>query len=375
MNIEKNIQSSSENNKKYAGNIAIIDEHSIREKIYEIRGVKVMLDFDLAEIYGYETKNFNRQVKNNAAKFEGDDFMFQLSRKEVDDLVRCNNFTSRAENLFKGQSGGSRYLPHAFTEQGIYMLMTVLRGDLAIKQNRALVMAFKAMKDYIVDTQGLAEQRDLLRLSIQTTENTEAIKNVQSLLTQQQKLLMEHDDKLVKAFEQISETVRKSEISPVLLQFQSKEQTEFLLMNGKPAYADVTYAGIYNKARKSVFLIDNYINLKTLHLLHDINPGVTVTIFSDNLQHKLHASDFTDFQIEFPSISIKFLTTAGIVHDRYIVLDYGEQEERIYLCGSSSKDSGVAKMSTITELQSTDIKQLLHAVIEKMKLNPPLVLR
>ena len=78
-----------------------------------------MLDADLAKIYGYETKNFNRQVKNNIEKFEGEDFMFQLTEAEVENL-RCKNSTS--------SWGGSRYLPNAFTEQGIYMLMTVLRG-------------------------------------------------------------------------------------------------------------------------------------------------------------------------------------------------------------------------------------------------------
>ena len=109
-------------------NIALIDDLSIRDKIHTIRGVKVMLDFDLAEIYGYETKNFNRQVKNNAEKFEGEEFMFRLTRDEIDELVRCYFFTSRADGLFKGQSGGTRHLPYAFTEQGIYMLMTVLRG-------------------------------------------------------------------------------------------------------------------------------------------------------------------------------------------------------------------------------------------------------
>ncbi|MBO6111606.1 MAG: ORF6N domain-containing protein, partial [Lachnospiraceae bacterium] len=147
--------------------IAIIDERTIRDKIYEVRGVKVMLDFELAEIYGYETKNFNRQVKNNAERFEGDEFMFRLTKEEYGEILRCKNFTS--------SWGGSRYLPFAFTEQGLYLLMTVLRGDLAVKQSRALVMAFKAMKDYIADTRGLVTQRDLLRLSMQTTENTEAI--------------------------------------------------------------------------------------------------------------------------------------------------------------------------------------------------------
>ena len=99
--------------------IVIVDDKTIQEKIYLIRGQKVMLDADLAEIYGYETKNFNRQVKNNIEKFEGEDFMFQLTENEFENL-RCKNFTS--------SWGGSRYLPYAFTEQGVYMLMTVLRA-------------------------------------------------------------------------------------------------------------------------------------------------------------------------------------------------------------------------------------------------------
>lgn len=109
-----------------------------------------MLDFELAEIYGYETKNFNRQVKNNIAKFEGDDFMFRLTSSEMEELSRCKNFTSIQT---KGVKGGRSNLPYAFTEQGVYMLMTVLRGELAIRQSRSLVMAFKKMKDYIVQNQ------------------------------------------------------------------------------------------------------------------------------------------------------------------------------------------------------------------------------
>jgi hypothetical protein len=91
-----------------------------------------MLDFDLAEIYGYTTKRFNEQVKNNLSKFD-QDFRFQLTRNEVDDLVRSIFSTSPNPKYFQGQSGGSRYLPYAFTEQGIYMLMTVLRGPLAVE--------------------------------------------------------------------------------------------------------------------------------------------------------------------------------------------------------------------------------------------------
>ena len=111
--------------------IVLINEETIRDRIYVVRGQKVMLDFELASIYGYETKNFNRQVKNNSAKFDGEDFMFQLTADELK-ILRCKNSTS--------SWGGSRYLPYAFTEQGIYMLMTVLRGDLAIRQSKALIL-------------------------------------------------------------------------------------------------------------------------------------------------------------------------------------------------------------------------------------------
>ena len=328
-----------------------------------------MLDFELAEIYGYETKNFNRQVKNNAARFEGDEFMFQLTREEIEELSRCKNFTSIQT---KGIKGGRTYLPYAFTEQGVYLLMTVLRGELAVKQSRALVMAFKAMKDYIIDTQGLVSQRDLLRLSIQTTENTEAIKNVQSILTDQQRLLLEHDDKLADALEQISDTVKKSEISPIMLDFSRNEvQKEYLFFAGQLVKADVTYIDIYSQAKQSIHIVDDFINIKTIYLLQDVKPGVKVTVFSDNTYNKLHASDYRDFQREFPNITIDFIQTQQKVHDRFIVLDYDTESERIFHCGGSSKDGG-NKLMAITEFSGGGAMKGLHDEIGRMLSNPPL---
>ncbi len=92
-----------------------------------------MLDSDLAAIYGYETKNFNRQVKNNYEKFEDEDFIFQLTRDETGDLSRCKNFTL---NVKPKRGSNIKYLPYVFTEQGIYMLMTVLKGTLATQQSK-----------------------------------------------------------------------------------------------------------------------------------------------------------------------------------------------------------------------------------------------
>ena len=125
--------------------IIVVNESMLKERIHVIRSQRVMLDFDLAEIYGYSTKAFNQQVKNNIDRFP-DDFRFQLSREEVNYILRSKNLTS--------SWGGSRYLPYAFTEQGIYMLMSTLKGDLAVSQSIALVRLFKAMKDYLTENPG-----------------------------------------------------------------------------------------------------------------------------------------------------------------------------------------------------------------------------
>ena len=281
--------SDKKNTEEKPAEIAIIDERTIRDKIYEVRGVKVMLDFDLAEIYGFSTSAFNQQVKRNAERFD-DDFRFQLTREEVERISISQIVTSIQT---KGVKGGRSKLPWAFTQSGIYMLMTVLKGDLAIQQSKALIRIFQAMKDYIIETQGLVTQRDLLRLSMQTAENTDALRNMhlmiadqQKILADQQRLLLEHDDKLVDAFERINETVKQSDISPVMFKFDVPEDSkEYLIREGMPVKADVTYMDIYSKASKSVYLIDNYINIKTLRLLQSVKPGVTVTVFSDNLRN------------------------------------------------------------------------------------------
>ena len=125
----------------------LINERYLRNKIHTIRGQKVMLDSDLAMIYGYTTKSFNQQVLRNIEKFD-EDFMFQISENETKLLLRSQNVTLNKNNNKQGIH--YKYRPFVFNESGIYMLMTVLRGDLAIKQSKALIRLFKRMKDYIV---------------------------------------------------------------------------------------------------------------------------------------------------------------------------------------------------------------------------------
>ena len=349
--------------------IAIVDERTIRDKIYIVRGVKVMLDFELAELYGYTTKAFNQQIHRNSEKFPPD-FRFRVSRDEMDELVRSQNVTSR--NAFRGQDGGTRYLPWCFTESGIYMLMTVLKGDLATQQSIALIRAFRAMKDYIVENQGLLTQHDYLRLSMQVSDTQQTVHAIQAQL-------VEHEDRLNTVFTQMSDTVRKSEISPFMLDLAKKADEdhpkEFLILNGQPAKADETYISIYSQAKHSIFIIDNYVSIKTLRLLHGVQNGVTVTIFSDNLGSQLHAHDYADFQTEFPSIPVSFRQTCRTTHDRFIVLDYSTGDEKVFHCGASSKDAGIRLTTVISELTDKQLLNGFRGLIKKLMANPALTLR
>ena len=327
--------------------ILIIDERSLKDKIYVIRGQQVMLDFDLAEIYGYETKNFNRQVKNNASKFEGDEFMFMLSREEAIELSRCKKFTSIQT---KGVKGGRAYLPHAFTEQGIYMLMTVLKGDLAIKQSRALIMAFKAMKDYIIENQQLMiTQKDYVALARKVESNSEEINEIKESM------------------------VTKADLSDFMKLFDSGiEHDEVLILDGEPFKADLAYQKIYKRAKKELIIIDDYISAKTLqHLLHS-KRSVKLTVVSDNkAKPLLRQTEYTDFLKENPGRSIEFITTSNKTHDRYIILDFNTKDMKVYHCGASSKDAG-KKITTITQLKDT---VAYIDMVKELLADPPLNLQ
>ncbi len=138
-----------------------MDLQIIQDKIYEIRGQRVMLDFDLAELYGTETKYLKRSVKNNLKRFPSD-FMFELTKEEYDSL-RCRNCTSN-------QRGGNRYMPFAFTELGVAMLSSVLNSKTAIEINRNIMRAFVAIRNYTLQT---------ITSSIEIKELQERIKSLE----------------------------------------------------------------------------------------------------------------------------------------------------------------------------------------------------
>jgi len=360
-------------------NELILGETQLKDKIYVIRGVQVMLDADLAEIYGYTTKAFNQQVKNNIEKFDEDDLMFQLTKEEVKELSRSKFSTLKLENpnlkskiltssldernlhsvlptlgdeynlkskISTSSWGGTRKLPYAFTEQGVYMLMTVLKGELATKQSKALVRLFKKMKDYVIENQEILNHRDFLRLSLQTAENAQNIVEVRQKLT-------EIDDKVENVVSNLGDMVRKSELSPIMLNLGKPEiPPGWLILNGQPVENDLAYQQIYTLANKTITIIDNYISLKTLVLFKHAKQNVSVTIFTDNTNNGLHKVEFDDFCKEYSGLKITIKKANNIFHDRYIILDYNTPDEKIYHCGSSSKDGG-RKITTITKQSDT----------------------
>ena len=339
--------------------IMLVNQESLAEKIYIIRGQKVMLDFELAEIYGYETKRFNEQVKNNIEKFD-DDFRFQLTKEEWENL-RSKISTSKSET----GSGGRRYLPYVFSEAGIYMLMTVLKGELAVKQSKALIRTFKQMKDYIVENQGLIGQREFLQLSMQITSNVVEMQDLR-------RDLMNVEDKVAGLVDNLGSVVHKSELSELILDLSNPQlKYGFLLLNGEPIEANLAYKDIYSIAKKSIYIVDNYIGVKTLVLLKDIPSSVEITIFSDNVGKGLHTLEYQDFCKEYPFRKIKFQKSGGEFHDRYIIIDWNTYKQRIYHCGASSKDAG-QRITTISEV----VDQVVYAdLINKLLKNPILKLK
>ena len=295
---------------------SLIDEDLLKSRIYTIRGVKVMLDADLAEIYGYSTKRFNEQVKCNIERFDAD-FRFQLTRDEYLSILR-----SEKPTLEQGKY--AKYLPYAFTEQGIYMLMTVLRGDLAILQSKAIIRLFKQMKDYIIEeNRTLLGYDGLARIVVQTERNTKDIAVIQSDL----------------------QKVMANFIDPNTFK-------HFLILNGQRLEADVAYTQIYGLAKKSVLIVDDYLDVKTLDLLRCVAKGVSVKIFSE--QHgrtRLTESMLADFRAARPDVELGDVRTTGnMFHDRYIYLDFGTDSEKLFHCGASSKDAG-NKITTIMQLE------------------------
>ena len=345
----------------------LIDESLLKSRIYTVRGVKVMLDADLAEIYGYTTKAFNRQVKNNIGRF-AEDFRFQLSKSEVDELrskiltaiigandtenLRCKNCTANLSTM-------SRSCPFVFTEQGIYMLMTVLKGDLAVQQSMALIRLFKQMKDYIVaENHQLLGTAEIAQIAAQTVQNTHEIAAVSAEVKELSGEVRDIRSDLGKINVDLR-MVMENFVDPSSFR-------HFLILNGQKLEADVAYAQIYGMAKKSVLIVDNYVDVKTLNLLRNVRKGVSILIASDRYT-RLTDDMLNDYQAAMPGISIDKVSALHKFHDRYILVDFKTKSEKLYHCGASSKDAG-NKITTIVRLDDVDAyRNMFEELLSRLK--------
>ena len=324
-------------------NVLTVDK--IRNYVYTIRGQQVMLDNDLADIYGYELKVMNQQVKRNIERFP-DDFMFQLTREEVDS-VRSQIVTSRKSPYFKGQEGGRRWLPYVFTEQGIYMLATVLKGELAVQQSVFIMRAFKEMRHYIMQNQQFVTQTEMNLISSKVSNLSIELSGV-----------ADSQKKTNKRIEEI-----KNDIDILSNNFiTEKDIKNYVIYKGQKFEADLAYINIYRQAKKSIYVIDDYVNSKTLELLSQKQDRVEIILFTENKPGKngfLTSSIVNDFNKQYPPLKIKHNTES---HDRWIVIDYNLPSEQLYQCGTSSKDAG-AKLCAINKL---DHSEIIHPVIDRL---------
>ena len=316
----------------------IITVEGIRNRVYMIRGMQVMLDSDLAEIYGYDVKRLNEQVKRNINRFP-EDFMFRLSDDEASIL--------RSQNATANLSSKSRTNPYAFTEQGIYMLATVLRGELAEKQSIFIMRAFKEMRHYIKQNEQFVTQNEMNMVLSRVSENTVRIAG-----------MIDHQKKMDKSIAQIETSIELLNENFI----SDKDCKHFVIYKGQKFEADKAYIDIYQQAIRSIYVIDDYVNAKTLELLSQKNTGVEVILFTENGHGRkgfLTDSVVNDFKEQYPPLRIK---SNPDWHDRLIVLDYNLPTEKVYHCGASSKDAG-KKLCAINEIEK---KEMVHQSIDSL---------
>lgn len=269
----------------------ILNESDLKNKIYTIRGVQVMLDSALAEIYGYSTKAFNQQVKNNIEKFD-EDFMFQLTKEETDYL--------RSKFLTANISSMTRTFPYAFTEQGIYMLMTVLKGELAVKQSKTLIRLFKQMKDFVLTNSQLFAEIDSIKKHL-----------IESDLHHK-----ENDKRIDELF--------------TLMDKYKIEEKQGIFFQGQIFDAYAKFESFIQSAKKEIVLIDGYVDLTVLERLAKKQNGVNVQLYTDS-KTKITNLDVQKFNGQYPTLTLNFTSK---MHDRFLIID----NSVLYHIGASLKD-------------------------------------
>jgi len=266
-----------------------INEQPIQDKIYTIRGVQVMLDKDLSLLYGVETKRINEAVKNNQDKFQ-DDFFFELTDEEFEDLRSKFSTTNFAK---------TRVNPKVFTEQGVYMLATILKSKVAAQATVLIIRTFAHLRKFLLFNASIFQRLDTLE--------TKQIQNK-----------LESDEKFNKIFNAIEE--------------KGVPQKQHIFYDGQIFDAYLFVSDIIKSAKKSIRLIDNYVDESTLVLFSKRDASVSMKIYTKTISKQLQL-DIQKHNAQYSPIEIEKF---DLSHDRFLIID----EKEVYHFGASLKDLG-----------------------------------
>ncbi|MCL2141426.1 MAG: ORF6N domain-containing protein [Methanimicrococcus sp.] len=278
---------------------SVVTTNKIQSFIYVVRGQQIIIDSDLAMLYNVETKVLNQAVSRNIKRFP-ERFRFQLTKFELENLKSQNVTSSLARNY-----GGRRYMPYAFTEQGIAMLSSVLRSDIAIQVSIRIMDTFVEMRKYLANNSLLLEK----------------VYSMESRQIESELRRSDFEEKTEKQFEQIFDYIASHE-----------EQNQRIFFDGQVFDAFSLMADIINQAEKTIELIDGYVDIATLNILAKKNAGVEVIIYTLP-STRLSAHDIHNFNAQYPRLDVKYTT---IFHDRFLMLD----GTKAYHIGASLKDAG-----------------------------------
>ena len=298
--------------------VAVSDDGNIQALIKTIRGVQVILDRDVAGLYGVATGALNRQVKRNEERFP-EDFMFKLSAEEWNNL-KCQIGIS--------SWGGDRQLPYAFTENGIAMLSSVLRSPTAIEVNIRIMRAFSAMRRFLLANAQMFQR-------IETVEKRQ----------------IATDAKVDSILERLDAT---------------ETPLRGVFYDGQLWDARALVLKLIGSAKKSLILIDNWATAETLDLFVKKRKGVKVTIITSEhydkkrVPHrKISPADIATFNAQYPRLAVRYKET---FHDRFLIID----DKELYLIGASLKDLG-RKCFGFTKMDAGEIERIKKAAFGGIK--------
>ena len=296
-----------------------ISQNQIENRIFTIRDNQVMLDRDLAEMNPVETKVLNQAVKRNIERFP-EHFRFQLTEDENFELVtNCDRFGNlKSQSVTSSTHGGRRYLPYAFTEQGVAMLSAVLRSETAIKVSIQIINAFVEMRKLIAGYSGLFQRMERIEYR-----------------------QIETDQKFEKVFKALE---AKNEIP-----------NQGVFFDGQVFDAYELASKIIRSAKESIVLIDNYINENALTHLAKKEKDVQVHLLTKTISRQLKL-DLKKANDQYDNFKAKAF---GQSHDRFLIIDGKE----VYHLGASLKDLG-KKWFAFSKMEAQSVKSILNSISE-----------